>query len=319
MAVFTNVSADELHAFLEDYNVGRVQHFEGIAEGVENTNYLLKTDAGGFVLTLFEKRVQASDLPFFLEFMDHIATKGVKSARPISNSKGATLTKLCGRPAALIEFLPGATTNEPSVEQCRSAGAALAQLHLAGESFKGTRENDMGPRAWPVLLEAATPRANEVKQGLAALLAIELNGVLSQWPGNLPSGVIHADLFPDNVLFEGDDVSGLIDFYFACTDSFAYDIAVVINAWCFATDGQFCSDKSVALLSGYQSARPLSEDERTALPQLARGAAMRFILTRLNDWLNHDPKALVTPKDPLALLPHLRFHANATSPSAYGV
>jgi homoserine kinase type II len=318
MAVYTLVTPAELDAFLAAYDVGAVRSFKGIAEGVENSNYLLKAERGSYILTLFEKRVAKSDLPFFLGFMDYIAARGVKSARPIPMRGGETLGTLCGRPAALIEFLDGISSDPPSVAQSRNAGAALAQLHVAGDGFSGERRNDLGPGAWPGLLDAARPRADEVQKGLAALLDGQLSETLARWPEGLPGGVIHADLFPDNVLFVGDEVSGLIDFYFACTDSFAYDLAVMINAWCFDKTGAFEAEKSAALIEGYQSLRQLTAAERAALPQLARGAALRFILTRLNDWLTHDPKALVTPKDPLALLPHLAFHAKATSSSVYG-
>ncbi len=318
MAVFTHVTPRELEAFLAAYDIGTVRSFKGIAEGVENSNYLLKSDGGSFILTLYEKRVRAEDLPFFLGFMEFIAARGVRSARPLRTKDGATLGTLCGRRAALIEFLDGVSADPPSLAQTRNAGAALAGLHLAGKEFPGTRDNDLGPATWSELLKTAAPRAGEVQPGLADLLEKQLDETLADWPKDLPGGVIHADLFPDNVLFVGDEVSGLIDFYFACTDSYAYDIAVMINSWCFAKSGAFEAEKSAALIEGYQSVRGLSDAERAALPRLARGACLRFILTRLNDWLNHDPKALVTPKDPLALLPHLAFHAKATSSSVYG-
>jgi len=318
MAVYTHVTPRDLDDFLDAYDIGVARSFKGIAEGVENSNYLLKTDRGSFILTLYEKRVTKEDLPFFLGFMDFIAARGVNSARPVRARNGATLGTLCGRPAALIEFLDGVSADPPSVAQTRNAGMAMAGLHRAGKDFIGTRKNDLGPATWPELLRAAAPRAGDVQAGLADLLEKQLDETLADWPKDLPGGVIHADLFPDNVLFVGDEVSGLIDFYFACTDSYAYDIAVMINSWCFAKSGAFEGEKSAALIEGYQSVRKLSDRERAALPRLARGAALRFILTRLNDWLNHDPKALVTPKDPLALLPHLAFHAKATSSSVYG-
>ena len=318
MAVYTHVSPSELNDFLGSYDVGSAISFKGIAEGVENSNYLLKTTKGSFILTLYEKRVDASDLPYFLGLMNFIAGRGVKSARPVLPKSGNPLGHLCGRPAALIEFLDGVSADPPSALQCENAGAALAQLHLAGADFAAIRANHMGPQSWSSLLGAAAPRADTVQAGLASLLNDELLLVLGDWPQNLPQGIIHGDLFPDNVLFAGDDVSGLIDFYFACTDALAYDLAVMINAWCFAADGTFEADKSAILIKGYQSLRKLEASEIAALPMLARGAALRFVLTRLNDWLARDAGALVTPKDPLALLPHLRFHGTA-NPSAYGV
>ncbi len=318
MAVYTHVSRAELDAFMGPFNIGRVERFAGIAEGVENSNYLVEAGGTKYILTLFEKRVRADDLPFFLSLMEFLAVRGVKSAQPIAAKDGAALHTLCGRPAVLIEFLAGKSTDNPSLTQARNAGAALAELHLAGAGFSKTRANDLGPEAWPVLFEAVADRADRVQEGLEDLLRRELATSLDGWPAGLPRGVIHADLFPDNILFEGDEVSGLIDFYFACTDQFAYDLAVMINAWCFTGDGAFIPERSAALVEGYAQSRALSDEERAALPHLARGAALRFILTRLNDWLDHDPAALVTPKDPRALLPHLRFHAKAGSPSVYG-
>lgn len=318
MAVYTRVSPAALEEFLSAYDVGTVTAFKGIAEGVENSNYLLRTTKASFILTLYEKRVDVNDLPYFLDLMNFIAAGGVKSARPILPKSGKALGALCGRPAALIEFLDGVSADPPSVAQCKNAGAALASLHLAGADFPQTRVNDMGPSSWKALFEKNKPRADEVQSGLAQLLERELENTLAQWPTGLPQGVIHGDLFPDNVLFTGAQVSGLIDFYFACTDALAYDLAVMINAWCFSVDGAFEADKSAALIKGYQSQRGLSDEERAALPALAHGAALRFVLTRLNDWLAHDPGALVTRKDPLALLPHLAFHGT-TTPSAYGV
>ena len=318
MAVYTPVSSRELDAFLSFYDLGTARSFKGIAEGVENSNYLLKTQTGSYILTLFEKRVDPSDLPYFLELMEFLAAQGVASARPVAPRDGNVLGTLCGRPAVVIEFLEGVSAEPPNVAQCENAGAALAGIHLAGTGFPKARSNDMGPDAWSDLLGAAAPRADEMQKDLAAFLQGDLNEILTQWPDNLPQGVIHGDLFPDNVLFVGDTVSGLIDFYFACTDALAYDLGVMINAWCFDAAGNFETEKSASLIKGYQSRRMLSAEERAALPLLARGSALRFVLTRLTDWLAHDPNALVTRKDPLALLPHLAFHGKA-DPSVYGL
>ena len=318
MAVYTKVNLSDLNRFLEDYEIGAVSKFEGIQEGVENTNYRVVADRGAYILTLFERRVRAEDLPYFLALMEHLASVGVRSARPIKNRNGKALGSLCGRPAAMIEFLEGTSTETPSLVASRNTGVALAQLHEAGRSFPEKRNNGLGPDSWTALYEKTAPHADGVQAGLAELMGRELNQTLAAWPRDLPSGVIHADLFPDNVLFNGDQVTGLIDFYFACTDFFAYDLAVTFNAWCFDDEGAFLKEHSAALVAGYQSVRALNDNERAALPTLARGAALRFILTRLYDWIIHDPNALVTPKDPLALLPRLRFHAMAQSPSAYG-
>lgn len=318
MAVFTPVSAGELSSFLKAYDVGELQSYEGIAEGVENSNFRVTTGQGRFILTLFEKRVAESDLPFFLSLMTYLAESGVPTARAIAQRDGTMLGQLCGRPAALIEHLNGVATLAPSPDHCHMAGTALAQMHLASAAFEGTRANSLGLVGWADLLTKTAPRADEVQSGFGALLQAEWDALQAIWPTGLPQGVIHADLFPDNVLFDGSEIGGLIDFYFACTDAYAYDLAITLNAWCFDESGSFLAEHAAAMTKGYQSLRPLSAEERSALPALARGAALRFALTRLNDWLTHDPDALVTPKDPLALLPNLRFHAGA-SPSVYGV
>lgn len=317
MAVFTKVARGDLETFLKNYDLGTVRSFDGIAEGVENTNYKLVTDKGRYILTLYEKRVEEKDLPFFLSLMDHLAQNGVPTARPITRKDGAQLGTLCSRPAALIEFLNGKAVETPNAAQAFFAGRALAEMHRATATFKGSRTNALGPEGWQTLLAKCASRADEVQNGLTAELTSVLDDVSSLWPKSLPRGVIHADLFPDNVLFNGDEVGGLIDFYFACTDFYAYDLAVTLNSWAFpgnAFDGAIAA----ALTEGYQTLRPLSDTERAALPLLCRGAALRFILTRLWDLLNHNESWLVTPKDPLALLPNLRFHRTA-EPSAYGV
>ncbi len=318
MAVYTHVTPEELNTFLVPYGIGPVRSFKGIAEGVENSNFLLRTEKASYILTLYEKRVTAEDLPYFLSLMNFIADKGIPGAKPITPKNGKPLGQLCGRPAALIEFLDGVSADPPNLAQCENAGAALAELHLGALEFSEIRANAMGLEAWGALLRAAAPRADEVQTGLGDLLKGELLTIAAKWPTDLPQGVIHADLFPDNVLFVGDQVSGLIDFYFACTDMLTYDLGIMINAWCFDRQGGFEPEKSTALLRGYQAKRKLSKEERDALPLLAHGAALRFILTRLTDWLARDPTALVTPKDPLALLPHLAFHGKANSPSVYG-
>jgi len=316
MAVYTHVRPAELDAFLAPFGIGPVTSFKGIAEGVENSNYLLKTDDASYILTLYEKRVDPADLPFYLGLMDFLANAGVRTARPLKDKSGALLGELCGRPAALIEFLEGVSAEPPSTIQARATAKAMAELHLAGASFPMSRANGLGSKEWAGLLKGVAPQLEKIEQGLREELEVNLKETLASWPHGLPAGVIHADLFPDNVLLKDGAVSGLIDFYFACNDTYAYDLAVMINAWCFE-DGEFRSELSHAILEGYQSARPLSGDEMKALPILAQGAAIRFILTRAIDWINRDPGALVVPKDPRALLPNLRFHGTA-KPSAYG-
>jgi len=319
MAVYTEVSDEDLHAFAAEYDIGEVMACKGIAEGVENSNYLLTTETGPHILTLYEKRVKPADLPFFLGLMDHLAARGLPCPLPVRGRDGEALRELCGRPAAVVTFLPGMWPRRPTAEHCAELGAALAHLHLAGADFAMTRTNDLSVGAWRPLLERSGTRADEVRQGLAGELEAELARLEAEWPHSLPVGVIHADLFPDNVFFRHGRVSGIIDFYFACTDAFAYDLAICLNAWCFEPDLSFNVTKARRLLNGYQRERALSPKELRSLPLLARGAAMRFLLTRLYDWLNTPPDALVVRKDPLEYLAKLRFHDGIEDIGAYGL
>jgi homoserine kinase type II len=319
MAVYTEVSDEELLAFVDEYDIGAVIGCKGIAEGVENSNYFLQTEQGPFILTLYEKRVNPRDLPFFLGLMEHLANQGLICPTPIRGTDGKSLRSLCGRPAAIISFLEGLWPKRITPKQCAGLGGAMADLHIKGQSFPLDRPNSLGLAAWRPLFELEAHRADEVKPGLADQLGRELDFLEANWPEDLPSGIIHADLFPDNVFFRGDKISGLIDFYFACTDFLAYDIAVCLNAWCFEIDGDFNVTKARHMLSSYRQVRPLSAAEFAALPILCRGAAMRFLLTRLYDWLNTPPGAFVKRKDPLEYEHKLRFHAGIIGPGAYGL
>jgi homoserine kinase type II len=319
MAVYTEVADEELDAFIASYAIGALTSCKGIAEGVENSNYVVQTEAGRYILTLYEKRVAPEDLPYFLSLMEHLAAKGIASPLPVRDREGRSLRELAGRPAALITFLDGVSVRRASLEQCASAGEALAKLHLAGEDFPLRRENSLSLAAWPPLFAAIRDQADGIIPGLAGEIGKELDYLEAHWPAELPSGVIHADLFPDNVLFLGNEVTGLIDFYFACTDMLAYDIAICLNAWCFETDASFNVTKARALLQAYERSRPLSPAELDALPTLARGAATRFLLTRAYDWLNTDGEALVKRKDPGEYLRKLRFHRRVKSYRDYGL
>ena len=319
MAVYTEVTNDQLEDFIADYDIGQVSSCKGIAEGVENSNYLLQTTAGTYILTLYEKRVLPEDLPFFLGLMDHLAAKGIACPTPIHARDGSALRELAGRPAAIISFLNGLWVRRPGPVNCRQLGAAIAALHQAGQDFEPRRRNDLSIEGWRDLVGATATRADEVQPGLNPELEQEMVALETAWPDDLPAGVIHADLFPDNVFFLDDRVSGLIDFYFACNDFLAYDIAVCLNAWCFEPDGAFNITKARHLLTGYIKSRPLSSSELWALPILARGAAFRFLLTRLYDLLNHVDGAFVRPKDPLEYLQRLRFHRGVKSPAEYGL
>ena len=319
MAVYTDVSDDELRAFAALYEIGEVLSCKGIAEGVENSNFLVTTERGNFILTLYEKRVDPRDLPFFIALMEHLARHGVACPTPVRGRDGIALRELCGRPAALVTFLAGMWPRRILPFHCAALGRALAALHRAGASFGMTRENDLSVAGWRRLFESCHLRAAEVQPGLAEELAAELAWLETAWPRDLPTGVIHADLFPDNVFFRDRELSGLIDFYFACTDFLAYDLAVCLNAWCFEADGSLNVTKARLLLESYRRERPLAAAEFAALPLLARGSALRFLLTRLFDWLNQPAGALVRPKDPLEYLRKLRFHQGVTDPRGYGL
>ncbi len=319
MAVYTDVLAEDLERFLAAYDLGGLLAYKGIAEGVENSNFLLHTTRGSFILTLYEKRVAAADLPFFLGLMEHLAARGLNCPQPVKNRAGETLGRLAGRPAAIVTFLDGMWLRRPSVAHCAGVGEALAKLHLAGADFPGKRVNALSVDGWRPLFEAARTRADSLQPGLVKTIADELAHLERAWPRDLPQGVIHADLFPDNVFFLGDRLSGLIDFYFACTDTLAYDVAICLNAWCFEADHSYNVTKGRGLLQAYARTRPLSERERAALPLLCRGAAMRFLLTRLVDWLNVPPGALVKPKDPLEYFRKLRFHQSIAGVRDYGI
>ena len=319
MAVYTEVSDEALAAFLGDYDLGTMVAFRGIAEGVENSNYQLRTTAGDFILTLYEKRVDPAELPWFLGLMEHLAGRGITCPLPVRGTDGGALRRLAGRPACLTTFLPGVWPRRVQPHHCAPVGEALAALHMAGADYLPVRANALGPDGWRPLLERCLPRADEVRPGLAAQLDAALAQILAAWPADLPRGHIHADLFPDNVFFLDGALSGLIDFYFAATDSLAYDIAVCLNAWCFEPGLAFNVTKARAMLRGYTARRPLSAAERAALPVLCQGAAIRFLLTRLYDWVNTPPGALVTRKDPLEYLGRLRFHLAAQDEHAYGL
>ncbi len=324
MAVYTDVAADELADYLSQYDLGELLSYKGIAEGVENSNFLLHTSRDGqqasFILTLYEKRVAKGDLPFFLALMTHLAEHGINCPLPVKGRDGEALRELSGRPAAIITFLEGIWPRKPSAVHCAGVGQALAKMHLAGRNFPIKRANALSVAGWRPLFEAAGARADEVQPGLRAFLARELDYLESGvWPKHLPEGVIHADLFPDNVFFLGDRLSGIIDFTFACNDILAYDVAICLNAWCFEPDHSFNVTKARAFLGAYGRERPLSADEEAALPLLARGAASRFLLTRLVDWLNVPAGALVKPKDPLEYVRKLRFHQSVSSARDYGL
>jgi len=319
MAVYTDVAAEDLAEFLKGYDIGELLSYKGIAEGVENSNFLMHTSKGAYILTLYEKRVAMDDIPYFLSLMAHLAERGVHCPQPAKNRQGAVYSHLAGRPAAIINFLEGMWPRRPNAAHCTGVGEGLAKMHLAGLDFPLVRKNPLSVEGWRPLFDLAAPRADSVQPGLRDFIARELDHLEASWPAGLPQGVIHADLFPDNVFFLGDKLSGLIDFPFSCNDILAYDVAICLNAWCFEPDHSFNVTKARALLNSYGRERPLSAAEENALPLLARGAALRFLLTRLVDFLNVPPGALVKPKDPLEYVRKLRFQQQVAGLRDYGV
>ncbi|RIK87597.1 MAG: homoserine kinase [Hyphomicrobiales bacterium] len=323
MAVYTDITEVELGTFLRDYDIGELLSYKGIAEGTENSNFILHTGGPGgggtFILTLYEKRVARADLPFFLGLMEHLARRGVSCPLPVRRSDGEVIGELAGRPAAVITFLEGMWPRRPTPAHCRAVGEALARLHVAGADFPLVRPNALSLPGWRALWDGCRARADEVEAGVGAEVAADFAALEAAWPRALPEGVIHADLFPDNVFFLGERLSGLIDFYFACNDFLAYDVATCLNAWCFERDHAFNLTKGTALLAGYQSVRPLTPAEAGALPLLARGSALRFMLTRLYDWLHGPDGALVRKRDPLEYVRKLRFHRAIASAAEYGL
>lgn len=320
MAVYTSVSDDELAHFLTEFELGEAIAFKGIAEGVENSNYYLETTTGRYILTLFEKRANPEDLPYFISLKQHLAANGFSCPLPVAGRDGEALRTLAGRPAVIVTFLQGLSPRVPNAIQCRQMGMGLARLHEAASAFPLIRENDLGPAGWPPLWAGREATAEALRPGLADQISkdLELIADAEALYEGLPRGTIHADLFPDNAFFLGNTFTGAIDFYFACTDALVYDLAVCMNAWAFEPDGAFNFSKGANLIAGYQSVRALSDAEALAFPLLCRGAALRFFLTRLVDWTETPADALVKPKDPLEYADRLRFHRTATQLSDYG-
>ena len=319
MAVYTHVSDDELISFLAGYEIGELLSFKGIAEGVENSNYLLHTDAGHFILTLYEKRVNADDLPFFVGLMDHLFQKGINCPKPVRDKSGEALGTLSGRPAAIVTFLDGLSISHSTPEHCEMLGEAVAKMHLAGQGFDIPRQNALSLKDWRPLYLQSAERIDTIQSGLGKLIESELDYLEQHWPTSLPVGIIHADLFPDNVFFLKGELSGFIDFYFSCNDMLAYDVAICINAWCFDERSTFNPVKAESFLASYQNIRKFSDGEKKAFPTLIRGSAIRFLLTRVFDWLNVPETAVVVPKDPIEYIDKIKFHQTITNYRVYGV
>lgn len=312
MAVYTIVETHELQALLENYDIGTLISCKGIAEGVENSNYFIETDQNKFVLTLYENRTNEEELPFFFNLLDHLHEANIPVPKFIAARDGSILQSLAGKPACIIEFLSGVSITSPNEKAANSVGTILAKMHIALQDYQGSRANNMGLNSWHKMMDNCSEKnVSAIDKNLYGLIQSELNHLDKFWPKQLPQSVIHADLFPDNVLLMNDEVSGLIDFYFAATDIVDYDIAVTHAAWCFSPDGMtFHQNISDALLGAYHQINPINEISRQYLPILLRGASLRFIISRTVDWINTPVDALVTKKDPIAFANRLEYYTN---------
>ncbi len=320
MAVYTHMTADEASIFIsQQYNIGDFVSIQDIISGIENSNFLVHTDVNRFILTIYERRVDKNDLPFFLGFMEHLAEHGVPCPLPIHNADGELVSELKGKPATIISFLNGKSVGRITPIHCAELGKNLARIHIAGEGFDMEKQNAFSITDWDDLFLKIKDKVDNIAPNLMDLIERELDFLNKNWDMNLPTGIIHGDLFPDNVLFSDDKLSGIIDFAFACNDYLAYDIAICLNAWCFENDESFNVTKSMAFLKGYNDVRQLTNEEKTALPILARGASMRFLLSRCYDWLNPVDGAISIPKNPLEYYQKLKFHQCVKGAGDYGI
>ncbi len=310
MAVYTQLTEEDVKGFLAHYDIGALRSFEGIVEGIDNTNFLVVADAR-YILTVFESRIRAEELPYFLGYSGWLAERGIPCPKPMQGRDGEVIRTLKGKPAALVQFLEGKGNPDITPAHTALVGDLDAKMHLAAQDFLPWRENNLSLAGWRIIFDKIAPRADEVFPGMEKLIRHELAFLEEHWPGGLPSGPVHADLFPDNVFFTYNAgvpaLSGVIDFYFACNDSFAYDLMICLNAWCFDDRQRFVPELASALLKSYRDVRPLEDAELRALPLLARAAALRFLVTRAHDWIFRVPGALVNPKNPMDYVMRLKF------------
>ena len=319
MAVYTELTKSDISEFLNSYKIGDLITFEGIIEGVENSNFKLNTSKNNFILTVFEKRVDSKDLPFFIKLMNHLYKKNIKCPCPIIDIDGNYIKEIKDKPSVIVSYVQGKWIKSIKNIHCEQLGQNLAKMHLASNDFKLSRYNSMGMNEWSSLFSNFNSERKSQYNEIYDIIKKELIFIKKEWPKDLPSGVIHADLFQDNVFFENDIFSGIIDFYFACNDFYAYELAVCLNAWCFERDQSFNITKARLILNNYQKERPLIKEEKEYFPILSRGAALRFLLTRLNDLIFHPKDAKVNPKNPVEYLKILQFHQKIKSISEYGL
>ena len=317
MAVYTKLEHQEVRQFLEQYNINNFKDYKGITEGVENTNYLIKTSEQDYILTIYEKRVDENDLPFFIKLLSYLSENKFPCPRPIASKNNEKINRIKNKNAALVTFLNGQSKNKITSEECFEIGKITAQLHEITKKFDINRKNNLSIENWESIFEKTIKQKIDLDESIIKKTKNYLNFLKDKWPKNLPQGIIHADLFPDNIFFTNNKVSGIIDFYFACNDFFAYEIAICINSLCFDNNSTFNMTKAKNLIDGYTSIRTLSEDEKKYLPILSMGAAMRFFLTRLYDFYHTDNKADVKIKDPFEYLKKIEFHSTIKNFNEY--
>ena len=317
MAVYTKLEHQEVEQFLKQYNINNFKDYKGITEGVENTNYFIKTSQQDYILTIYEKRVDENDLPFFIKLLSSLSDNRFPCPKPIANKNNEKINKIKNKNAALVTFLNGQSKNKITSEECFEIGKITAQLHEITKKFDINRKNNLSIENWESIFEKTIKQKIDLDESIIKKTKNYLNFLKDKWPKNLPQGIIHADLFPDNIFFTNNKVSGIIDFYFACNDFFAYEIAICINSLCFDNNSTFNMTKAKNLIDGYTSIKTLSEDEKKYLPILSMGAAMRFFLTRLYDFYHTDNKADVKIKDPFEYLKKIEFHSTIKNFNEY--
>ena len=308
MAIYTKLTFSEVAVILKNYHLGTLKKLRGIKEGIENTNYLLNTTSGKYILTLYEKRVNSKELPFFINLMSYLNAKKIVCPKPISNINKKNIFKIKNKYASISSFVYGKDKSNHSINECKLIGKNIAKLHIVGKGAKIKRTNNLSINSWIKLNRSIKKKANQKIPGIYEFIDTILNRIKKNWPKNIPSGIIHGDLFPDNIFFIKKKFSGFIDFYFACNDFLVYDLAICINALCFDKKNQLNQKKMEAILNGYSSVRKLNKDEIKALPNLLMGSAIRFFLTRLHDSINQQKNAIVKVKNPYEYLRKIKFH-----------
>jgi len=320
MAVYTKLSENKLKEFFSKYSLGKVLNYNGIKEGIENTNYFVQTNKNKFILTLYENRVGEEDLPFFMGLMKNLVIANFPSPEPIINVNGNYIAEISGKKAAVVSFLNGTAKKNLSTENCYDVGAKTATLHAITKNLSLKRKNQLSINNWRKIFQNVKNDCSKINKNLPLIIEKNLNEIENNWPKNIPSGIIHADLFPDNILFKNNKLTGIIDFYFSCNDFYAFEIAICLNALCFEGLNEnlsFNVTKAKKFIDGYSSIRKISEDEKKSLKILCKGAAMRFLLTRVFDYLNLVEGAVVKVKDPIEYLKRLEFHNDVNNYQDY--